>query len=327
MTTHTIPGSFCRLLLAAGLALASAAPLSAQETAPAADETLVVTLLGTGTPGPRSNRFGASTLVQAGGLNLIFDAGRGNTTRIHQSGLTAGKIDATFLTHFHSDHVNGLADLFLTSYITVPYIGGRKTPFQLYGPPGTQQLADGVLMAHQWDIDTRILDEQVPAEAVKIDVHEADEGVIFDQNGVTVTVFPVHHGDNIANAVGYRVDYGDKSVLLSGDTTFDENIMKFGKDTDLVIHEVGMATAELQQQESTARVLAHHTSPEDVGRVFTEAAPDYAVYTHLVMMGNPPIEELIQRTRTTYDGPLVIGSDLMRFILSDTGTSMMMLEE
>lgn len=326
MTSTADRGALPCWIVAAALTL-SGAPITAQEAPETAQGDMVVTLLGTGTPGPRSNRFGASTLIQAGGLNLVFDAGRGNTIRLVESGVTAGQVDATFLTHFHSDHVNGLADLFMTGYITVPYVGDRRTPFQLYGPVGTQRLADGILLAHEWDIETRIVDEHTPIDAVKIDVHEAEEGVIFDQNGLSVTVFPVHHGDNISNAVAYRIDYGDKSVLISGDTTFDDNIMSFGKDTDLVIHEVGLATEELEQQESTTRVLAHHTSPEDVGRVFTEAAPDYAVYSHLVMMGNPPIEELISRTRTTYDGPLVIGADLMRFILSDSGTSMLMLDE
>ncbi|KGJ03533.1 hypothetical protein IT41_13920 [Paracoccus halophilus] len=321
------PTPLRRLAAAAAIALMPAAPLAAQETQPAVADDLVVTLLGTGTPTPRTRAFSSANLVQAGGLNLLFDAGRGASMRVAQAGLVTGQIDATFLTNFHSDHVNGLADMFLTSYITVPYVGGRKTPFQLYGPFGTQKLADGILMAHQWDIDTRIVDEKTPEEAVKIEVHEAEEGVVFDENGVKVTVFPVHHGENITNAVGYRIDYKGKSVLISGDTTFDRNVMKFGKDTDLLIHEVGMATEEMAQNPATPRVLAHHTSPEDVGRVFTEADPDFAVYSHMVLMGNPPIEELMARTRTTYDGPLVIGRDLMRFVVSDRGTSMLVLDE
>ena len=310
------------------VALVLATPAAAQDQPAAAPETpsddLVVTLLGTGTPGLYPARFSAANLVQAGGMNLLIDAGRGATLRIGQAGLAVGDIDATFLTHFHSDHVSGLADVFMTGYITVPYIGGRTEPFQLYGPAGTQQLADGILTAHQWDIDTRIVDEKTPEAATKIEVHEAEEGVVFDRNGLRVTAFPVHHGDNISHAVGYRIDYRDKSVLISGDTTFDANVTAFAKDADLVIHEVGMASQKMLEHPATARVMAHHTSPEDVGRVFAEASPDYAVYSHMVLMGNPPIAEVIRRTRTTYDGPLVIGADLMRFILSDQGTTLVM---
>ncbi|MFS4436904.1 MBL fold metallo-hydrolase [Paracoccaceae bacterium GXU_MW_L88] len=304
-----------------GFAVAALATPALAQNEPGPDD-MVVTLLGTGTPALNSNRYSAANLVQAGGLNLLIDAGRGATLRIREAGLTVGQIDATFLTHFHSDHVSGLADVFMTGYITVPYIGGRTEPFQLYGPIGTQQIADGLLMTHQWDIETRILDSNVPEAATQIEAHEAEEGVVFDQNGVKVTVFPVHHGDNITHSVGYRVDYKDKSVLFSGDTTFEPNIIEFGRDTDLVIHEVGMATEKQMEHPSTAPVLAHHTSPEDVGRVFTEADPDFAVYSHMVMMGNPPVEELVRRTRETYDGPLVVGEDLMQFVLSDSGTSM-----
>ncbi|TKW65872.1 MAG: hypothetical protein DI616_13450 [Paracoccus denitrificans] len=76
-----------------------------------------------------------------------------------------------------------------------------------------------MLLAREWDIDTRIVDEHTPEDGVKIDVHEAEEGVIFDQNGLSVTVLPVHHADNIINAVEYPIDDGEKSVLISGDTT------------------------------------------------------------------------------------------------------------
>lgn len=323
----TTPTRMRRLAAAAALILVAGAPLAAQETPAGASQDMLVTLLGTGTPALHANRYSSASLVQAGGLNLLFDAGRGATLRIKQAGLNIGQIDATFLTHFHSDHVSGLADVFMTGYIPVPYIGTRKDPFQLYGPPGTQQLADGIVMAHQWDIETRITDENVPEPATRIEVHEGESGVVFDRDGVKVTAFAVHHGDNIAHALGYRIDHAGKSVLISGDTTFDQNVMAFGKDTDLVIHEVGMATEEMMQNPSTPRVLAHHTSPEDAGRVFAEAAPDFAVYTHMVLMGNPPIGELIARTRTTYDGPLVIGKDLMQFRLSDQGATMLILDE
>jgi len=304
-----------------GLAVISAAGSAAAQSAE--DDRMIVTLLGTGTPGLYPDRFSSANLVEAGGLKLLIDAGRGATLRIGQLGYSLGQIDATFLTHMHSDHVSGLADMFMTSYIRVPYIGGRTEPFQLYGPTGTQKLADGLVMAHGWDIETRIEDEGVPLAATTIQAHEAEEGVVFDQNGVTVTTFPVNHGDKIENAVGYRVDYKGKSVLFSGDTTYEPNVVTYAKGVKLLIHEVGMATEKMMQHPSTATVLAHHTSPEDVGRIFSQAAPDYAVYSHMVLMGDPPIQELISRTRSTYDGPLVIGEDLMQFVLEDGGVTVL----
>lgn len=64
-----------------------------------------------------------STLVQANGYNFVFDAGRGNLTRLTQAGIPLGKNDGIFTTHYHSDHVNGLSDLWMTGYI--PDFGGR----------------------------------------------------------------------------------------------------------------------------------------------------------------------------------------------------------
>lgn len=228
---------------AAALALWLACAAGAAFPGPAAaqsrdDDTMFVTLLGTGSPGLREDRFGPSTLVQAGGLTLLFDAGRGASIRLGQMGLTPGLVDASFLTHMHSDHVNGLDDIYMTGYIPGAGLKGRTTPFELYGPFSTAQLAQGILLAHRWDAETRIIDAGVVRAGTEIETHEAETGVAFDQDRVKVTVFPLKHGEKITDTVGYRVDYKDKSVLLSGDTTYDENVITFGKGADLLIHEV-----------------------------------------------------------------------------------------
>jgi ribonuclease Z len=73
-----------------------------------------VTLLGTGTPAPRPDRFGPSTLIEAGDQKLLIDAVRGATIRLHQCRIALGSIDALLLTHYHSDHIVGIPDLWLT---------------------------------------------------------------------------------------------------------------------------------------------------------------------------------------------------------------------
>jgi glyoxylase-like metal-dependent hydrolase (beta-lactamase superfamily II) len=95
--------------------------------APPADGTMTVSLLGTGSPELRMNRFGASTLVEASGLRLVFDAGRGCALRLCQLSVPLGSIDRVFLTHFHSDHLNGLQDLWATSHIRAPYAGRARS--------------------------------------------------------------------------------------------------------------------------------------------------------------------------------------------------------
>jgi ribonuclease Z len=287
--------------------------------APASDQSLVVTLLGTGTPELDPGRFGNSTLVQAGGVNLVFDAGRGVTIRLNQMGVSLGKIDAVFLTHFHSDHVNGLADLWMTGYL--PPIGGRSSPLQVYGPPGTTHLTQGLMNTHEKDVSIREADEHVPAAGTEIEAHEFNQdGVVFEKNGVKVTAFEVNHGPLIKPSYGYRIDYAGHSATLSSDTKYNENVIKYGTGADLLVHEVAIAPKAIENLPIIQRVMDHHTSSEDVGRVFAQARPKMAVYYHIVRLrqpGVPPvgIEEVAKRTRETYDGPLVIGEDLMQFII------------
>src|SRR6266567_2514128 len=107
---------------------------AAAQEKPAVSKDIVVTLLGTGGPEPTPSRFGPATLVQAGGLNLLFDAGRGVTVRLYQLGMSSGKgINAVFLTHYHSDHLDGLPDLWMTGYMFGPF-GSRAKPMRLIGP-------------------------------------------------------------------------------------------------------------------------------------------------------------------------------------------------
>ena len=305
----------CCAVVAAVLLIGPA--LTARADDASAEPSMVVTLLGTGTPALDPTRFSQSTLVQAGGLNLVFDAGRGSSIRLAQAGVNLGAIDGVFLTHFHSDHVVGLADLWMTGYI--PALGGRPGPLQLYGPTGTKHIGDGLMDTFSADTSIREADEAVPPESARISSHEfAHDGVILDRDGVKVTAFEVDHGDLIKPAYGYRVDYAGHSVLISGDTRYNQNVVKYGKGVDVLIHEVAAAPAALQDSPLVAPVLAHHTSPEDVGRVFAADRPKMAVYSHIVLIRTatvPPIglDELEARTRTTYDGPLTVGADLMRF--------------
>jgi ribonuclease Z len=285
----------------------------------AASGEIVVTLLGTGGPEPGPARFGPSTLVQAGGLNLLFDAGRGVTVRLYQLGISSGKgIDAVFLTHYHSDHVEGLPDLWMTGYMFGPF-GSRSRPLRLWGPSdgsgpsGAAKIAKGLAEAFSDDVRIRAADEGIQAVATQIDVHDFQaDRVVFDEAGVKVTAFAVNHGDLIKPAVGYRVDYGARSVTLSGDTKFDENLIKFATGTDLLIHEVFAVSPKLAMLPQLKPVADHHTSPEQAGEVFSRVKPKLAAYSHIVLLG-VSAEELVLRTKTTYSSPFQVGDDLMRF--------------
>ncbi|MCO5154034.1 MULTISPECIES: MBL fold metallo-hydrolase [unclassified Shinella] len=285
----------------------------------ATDGALTVTLLGTGTPDPRIDRFGPATLVTAGGQALLFDVGRGAIQRLQQIGVSPGKLDQIFFTHYHSDHVNGLPDLWLTARL--PPHGGRRGALPVSGPNGLQALTEGLRAAFANDIGIREADEKLPPESTLFAVTQFDENtepVVYEKDGLKVTAFKVNHGELIHPSVGYRIDYGENTVVLSGDTKYEPNLIKHAEGADLVIHEVAMAADDMLDNPAIKRILAHHTTPREAGGVFTAVKPQLAVYAHLVLLHPPGTpeqtpQEIVTATRETYDGPLLVGEDLMSF--------------
>ncbi len=284
---------------------------------------MTVTLLGTGSPPPLMERFGPSILVEAGDEKLVFDVGRGVTQRIFQLGMTLREVTGVFLTHFHSDHTVGIPDLWLTGWLS-PRFGGRMTPFEIRGPEGTEAMMAALEEAYSADIRIRIADQGYLPEGVAIVSEDIVEGVVFERNGVRVTAFDVDHGDLIKPAMGYRVDYGGRSVVMSGDTRFSENLISFAEGADVIIHEVAAASdALLAKSEGERLILAHHTTPEEAGTVFNRVNPKLAVYSHFALRGDseippPSLEDVLALTRRNYDGPVEIGEDLMRIEIGNT---------
>lgn len=291
-----------------------------------AESDFKVTLLGTSTPAPRADRFGISTLVEAGDQKLLFDAGRGVPIRLRQINVPLGTINVLFITHYHSDHTSGIPDVWLTGWLPPPF-GRRTTPFHVIGPVGAKALMSNLEKAYALDIKIRIEDENLPPEGIATIVEEFDKnGVVYEKNGVKVIAFEVDHGAAIKPAVGYRIEYKGHSVTISGDTRYDENVIKYGIGSDLLIHEVGSAKPELLATSvPVQRIIAHHTTPREAGLVFSKAKPKMAVYTHIALQSNekfsePTLDEVVAETRQTYSGPLVVGEDLMSFEIGDTVT-------
>jgi ribonuclease Z len=282
-----------------------------------------VTLLGTGTPKPQADRFGPSTLIEAGGQNLLIDAGRGATIRLCQLGVPLGRIDALLLTHYHSDHTVGIPDLWLTGWLQSHY-ARRTAPFRVIGPAGARTLMTHLEKAYALDIKIRTEDEKLLPEGAAIDVHEfGNDGVVYEKNGVKVIAFEVDRGDAISPAYGYRVEYSGRSVVISGDTRYSENVVKYGAGADLLIHEVAIARTELMSEAYIQRIMGHHTTAREAGTIFARTKPKLAVYTHLVFLANErvasaTVDDLIAETRQTYAGPLEVGEDLKSFEIGET---------
>ncbi|RXH26287.1 ribonuclease Z [Bradyrhizobium nanningense] len=284
-----------------------------------------VTLLGTGVPIPRPDRFGPSTLIEAGDHTLLIDAGRGATMRLFQLGVPIGKLDALLLTHFHSDHTVGIPDLWLTGWLS-SYFANRRRPFNVIGPVGTARLMHHLEAAYAQDIEIRIEDEKLAREHAAITVKEfSEDGIVYEAGDLRVIAFSVDHGEAIKPAYGYRIEYQSRVAVISGDTRYNANVVRYGAGADLLVHEVAMARLELLDEIYIQRILNHHTSPQEAGRVFAKTRPKMAAFTHLVMLASravaaPSIGDLISATRETYSGPLVVGEDLLSFEIGKTVT-------
>ena len=261
-----------------------------------------VTLLGTAGPSMALDRAEAGTLVQAGQETLLFDCGRGVPERLSQLGFA--NVSKIFLTHLHSDHTEGIPILWMSGWQ-----GRGQNAFSVWGPAtgvnqptGTAGL--GAMLTTAYATNTHIrrdLVEMYPAASIVFDAHEIAEGMVYQNNGVTVTAFLVNH-DPVAPAFGYRIDYGGHSVVISGDTRPSDNLVAYAEGVDLLVHEVFNAAVG-----STVATAAYHTLPEQAADVFNRVAPRLAVYSHLA----PNAFDPMPRTRAAgYNGPLQVGADL-----------------
>jgi ribonuclease Z len=269
-------------------------------------------LLGTGYPRPDADRAGPASAVivssAAGDKVFLVDAGRGVMMRYAALGLPLKSIRAVFLTHLHSDHISGLPDVFTSTWIF-----GRTTPLELYGPEGVAPLSDSLLKFFAVDIPIRRdVVEHDPAEGAKINPHTVKEGVVYQDEDVKITAFLVDHGP-VKPAFGYLFEGGGRRIVISGDTRPSENLVKYARGADVLIHEVyAPGYFEAHNPPDVAENLkAYHTSADALGELAQRAAVKLLVVSHVVA---PEHEKLIrERIAAHFKGPFVVGRDLMRF--------------
>jgi ribonuclease Z len=283
--------------------------LSALAPAFAVGQEIKVTLLGTGAPPPVMHRFGPSILIEAGGQKFLIDAGRGALQRLGQLKVRWQDVDGVLLTHLHSDHVVGFPDLWLTGWLVGP---GRDRPLHVWGPRGTKKMMSHLEQAYEFDIRIRLYDDRAAPEGIVVLAEDISEGVVLEKGGLKITAFEVDHKP-IKPAFGYRVDYGGRSVVLSGDTRISQNLIRHAQGVHLLVHEV--VSPETFQRAGTPperakTVIEHHVTPEQAGEVFLKTKPRLAVYSHIVLP-TATEQDLIPSTRKTYSGPLEVGEDLM----------------
>jgi ribonuclease Z len=272
-----------------------------------------VTMLGTAS-GPRAfvDKAGISTLVEAGGERLLFDAGRGFMQRLVQAGFPMNAVSKLFLTHLHSDHVIGVPDLMLTPWSAAPE---RRVPLEVWGPDGTRDMIRHLEEAFAFDIHMRRdVDESFSRDGIRMVAQDVKPGKVYEKNGVTVTAFFVSHG-LVKPSYGYRVDYAGRSVALSGDTSPSDNLVAVCKGVDVLIHEaidLDVLRRLVPDKLRMDAIVERHTTPEQAAGVFNKVSPRLAVFSH-----SPGTAEIVEQTRRSYRGRVEMGEDLM---VIDIGT-------
>jgi ribonuclease Z len=287
-------------------------------------QVMKVTLLGTGTPILNINRFGISTLVEAGDQKLLFDAGRGAAIRLHQAKVPLREISAIFLSLLNSDHLTGLPDIYAMAGLPVED-GRRAVPLEVWGPEGVQNVTSGIERMLLDNNRMRLLQHEMTEEVTHFNTHVVAEGKIYDKDGVSVIAFLLEHGDTKPD-YGYRISYKGHSVVITDDTAFHQNIIDNGKGSDIIIQSVAIASRALEKEDP--KYVNHFYSflanPEIVGKIFSEIKPNFAVLSHISLYSKggiprPTEQELSSRIAAIYPGPVVIGQDLMQFAIADDG--------
>lgn len=270
-------------------------------------------ILGSGTPVPDPERSGPAYALLLGDRSFLFDAGAGVMRRVAAAGLPINGFAAAFLTHLHSDHTLGLPDVLFTTWTM-----GRRGPFPLTGPPGTEEMVAHLMAAWREDITVRIsgLEQGQPAGPA-VTVVESRGGVVYDSVGVRITAVPVRHGE-LRLSFAYRIELPTRTIVLSGDTAPSEAVEAAARGADLLVHEgypEVRLVAELRPggDRWPAYMRAVHTSDVEIGRLAHRAGVKQLVVSHVVWMGGTAAELLAGVRRGGYEGKVVVARDLEGF--------------
>jgi len=259
------------------------------------DDALRVVLCGTSSPLPHPTRARPCVAVFAGGKLYIVDTGTGAWNNLALWRIPGDRIGAVLLTHFHSDHIGELGEINMQTWVA-----GRPGPLLVYGPLGVERVVAGFAEAYALDTGYRVAHhgaEALPPErarlqAMPIAFGDKQSVSALEAGDLKVTAFLVNHAP-IEPAVGYRFDYRGRSVVISGDTIKNANLVQVAKGADLLLHEA-QAHHIVKMIEKAARnvgrdLLAkllsdipdYHTSPVEAAQVANEAGVNTLVLYHL----------------------------------------------
>jgi ribonuclease Z len=278
-----------------------------------------VVLTGTGVPHPRPGCAGAGTLVRHGDVALQFDAGRATVLRLMEAGTAPAALTALFLTHVHSDHVVGLADLVMTGWTERQVAAAGPLP--LLAPEGAPtRFAQRMLEPYDDDLALRL--EHIGGAPVQVAISSfvvSDEPVLVwtsADGSVRVRAVGVHH-EPVREAVAYRVETPDGVVVVSGDTRVCAEVEDLAAGADVLVHEACRTSAMAALIAGTVfeKIFEYHADTVALGALAERAGARHLVLTHLI----PPLDRpgdaeafAADVREGGYTGLLTVGTDLTR---------------
>jgi len=298
---------------------------------------LHVGLCGTGSPLPNPDRAGPCNVVIAGKQIFIVDIGEGGARNLNLMAIPVSNAAGLLLTHFHSDHIDGMGPLMLAHWVQ----GAATAPLAIYGPAGVETIVDGFNTAYAKDNIYRTAHHGeaiaptsgAGAQARPFDM-TGETAIVLEKDGLTITAFKVDH-DPVEPAVGYRFDYKGRSVVISGDTAKSASLERAAAGADILVHEalashmVKQMTAVLEERgltnaaTITKDILDYHASPTEAAESAQTAGVKHLVLSHLV----PPLPSsylypaFLADASDKFDGPITVGEDGMLFSLPANKTT------
>jgi ribonuclease BN (tRNA processing enzyme) len=275
-----------------------------------------VILLGTGGgPRPRRASSAAAQVIVSNGAAYVVDCGDGVARQFVLAGLNLASLRHIFITHHHSDHNADYGNL-----IWLAWAAGLRNRVDTWGPPPLEKMTRLFFEMNAYDINTRIADEGRVSLAPLVHVHEFTEGgVILQNESMKVTAALVHHPP-VTPAFGYRFDGRDRSIVISGDTTPSDNLVKLAQGADVLIHDayyppaVDRLVANVPNATRLKQsIVSHHTSAEDAGRIAKAAGVKRLVLSHLVPSDDPAVTDQlwIDAAHKHFQGSVIVGKDLL----------------
>ena len=294
-----------------------------------------IVFLGTGSPLGNPDRCGNGQVVVGGDTHVLVDVGWGAARRLTPSGVRPQLINTALFTHMHTDHMTDVPD-----FLFQRWTGGATTPLKVYGPDGTQEMIDGFMMALRRDIGFRLAHhgDSLHPDGIKVEVTELPTTTaprkFLELDGLVFESFEVDHFP-VVPAFGYRVTYGDRVVVLSGDTSLCDSLLEASRGADMLVCESinipmwneRIAAVEKMGMKREAALLgdvpSYHIATDQIAALARDAGVGEIMLTHIIPpISNDPaqVAAFMAGMSGVYAGPIHVAKDTERMPIVKHGS-------